>query len=86
MALVQYKDEINNVTITKKMFPPKKVDRIERWFDAARKVIPEIPDPIAQGYGILRTQMTVKWIVWELTSPKGERSYVVIDRSIPSIG
>jgi len=82
MALVQFKDEINNVCITRKMAAPKKVERVEYWFKAARKVIPEIPGT----YQSRTTQVTGKWITWELESPRGERCYVVIDRSIPAIG
>lgn len=82
MALVLFRDEINKVEISKKMFPPKKVTSLEHWFKQACKTITQIP----ADHSTINTQCNSRWITWELTSPKGERSYVVIDRSVPSIG
>lgn len=83
MALVVFRDEVNNVEISKKMFPPKKVTVLEQWFKAARKVIPQIP---GDSLRIINTQVSSRWITWELYSHKEERTYVIIDRSVPSIG
>lgn len=82
MALVVFRDQVNNVEISKKMFPPKKVASLEHWLKEARKVISQIPTDCS----VINTQCNSRWITWELTSPKGERTYVVIDRSVPSIG
>jgi len=86
MPTVQFVDEIHGVRITKQMFPPKKVDRIEYWFIEALKTIPEIPRPSRDNYEIINTQMSLKWLTWTLTSPKGERVYVTIDRQARSFG
>lgn len=80
MAMVQYRDEINGVDITRRMFPPKKVERLEHWYKAARKVITEIPDIQLSGMEVINTQCTIDWITWEVKDSRGFRSYVVINR------
>lgn len=87
MALVQFKDEINRVTITRRMFPPKKVESLMHWLKSARKVIPEIPDVWdSNAWQVINTQMSVKWITWEISDHQQHRCYVVIDRKADSIG
>ncbi len=84
MALVQFKDEINNVSITRRMSAPKKVTRLDHWYKAARKTIPQIPDLLVPGTSIINTQCTFQWITWEVKDEVGNRSYVVINRRIDS--
>jgi hypothetical protein len=76
--LVQYRDEPNNVSITRTMFAPRRgISDASQWFKEARKIIPQIP----LDHGLLLTQCTPHWITWELEHPQtGARSYVVIDR------
>lgn len=82
MAIVVFRDEINKIEVNKRMFPPKKVEHLDHWFRQACKTISQIPATHTQ----INTQCNARWITWELTSPKGERSYVVIDRRAPAIG
>ena len=85
MALVVFRDEINGVEISKKMFPPKKVTSLDHWLKEARKTVREIPS-IADTKTVINTQASVRWIAWELFNHKDERTYVIIDRNVPSIG
>jgi len=86
MALVQFKDEIKGIEITRRMSAPKKVERLESWYKEARKIIPQIPDIQLQGYEVINTQCTVNWITWEVKDEVGNRSYVVINRRADSLG
>lgn len=86
MAIVQFKDEINKVEITRRMSAPKKVTRLEHWYKEARRIIPQIPDIQMPGMEVINTQCTFKWITWEVKDPKGHRSYVVINRRADSLG
>lgn len=85
MALVQLRNEVKGVNITKRMPTPKKMT-LEGWFKAARKLIPEIPDPKNSDWIISHEHAEVKWIKYELHNTVQERCYVVIDRTVPSIG
>lgn len=85
MALVQYRFESKNINITKRMGAPKKMT-LEGWFKASRKLIPEIPDPRNSDWMISHEHADVKWIKYEMHNTVQERCYVIIDRTIPSIG
>jgi hypothetical protein len=85
MALVVYRDQVNGVEISKKMFPPKKVSSLDHWLKEARKVVSQIPRE-ADTKNVINTQVSARWIAWEIFNHKDERSYVIIDRSVPSIG
>lgn len=85
MALVQYRNEVKEISITKRMGAPKKMT-MEAWFKAARKLIPEIPDPKNSDWMISHEHAEIKWIRFELHNTVQERCYVVIDRMVPLIG
>lgn len=95
MAMIQFRKESTSpqqpdpICITKRMHAPKYAT-LEAWFKAARRIIPEIPNPKNSSWAILNENATVKWIRFELvnnTEERGpERCYVIIDRQVPAIG
>jgi hypothetical protein len=89
MPAVQFRDEVNKVNITKKMFTPKKADQISAWWREARKLIPQIPDPYTNGdwrFEPDRPEITIGYIRWSMVNKKSERVHLVIDRKTPSLG
>lgn len=66
--------------------PTRKVGDVWKWFAEARKAIPEIPNPVLDGWGIKEHGSTLEKIAFELESPNSGFAYVTIDRTIPYIG
>lgn len=89
MARVQYRWPSANIDIMKTYVIPKQVTKIEAWWKAARRAIPEIPDVFvgsprmlnsASGWMYTHHTADIKWIKFDLESASGEKAYVVIDR------
>lgn len=80
-------DKPDRQPISKKFGTPKKIT-LEAYFKAARKVIPEIPNPKDTDWQIFKEEASrdSRWIVYELSNSVGERAKVVIDRTVPLIG
>lgn len=85
MALAQYRDEINKVCISKRFAAPK-VASVQHWYRAARNVIPELPDIRKTDWYIFSEEATTRYIKYDLRNAKDERKYLIIDRTVPSIG
>lgn len=95
MARVQYVWLAGKVDVTKTYIIPKQVTRLEAWWKAARRAIPEIPEihlgavrMLHSGSGWMYTNHDAdpKWIKFEMESSSGEKAYVVIDRRASAIG
>lgn len=89
MALVRFNFSTpTSIPIAKKFGAPKKVERMDAWFKAARKVIPEIPNPDQTDWQITCEHATVdaKYITFEMANSVGDRCSVIIDRTIGLIG
>ena len=73
--------------ITKKFGAPKKMT-LEAWFKAARKMIPEIPDPSKTDWIIFHEEASrdAIMITYELQNTVGDRCKVEINRKVPLIG
>lgn len=84
MAAAQFRDQVRGVDITKRFGAPKRAT-MKEWFRAARKVIPEIPNPRTDPWVISFEHAEVKWIKFELTNHEGYRVHLVIDRTAPSM-
>lgn len=87
MALVQFKNS-EAIEISKKMAAPKKVEHMQQWFRAARKVIPEIPNPEQTDWQITNeyADNNAKFISFEMHNTVGGKCVVTIDRKVPFIG
>ena len=81
------KDKPDFIPISKKFGAPKKMT-LEAWFKAARKMIPEIPDPKKTDWIIYNEEATRDsvYIIYEMSNTVGERCKVTINRKIPLIG
>ncbi len=86
MALTQYRDLKKNITISKRMGAPKKVERMEAWLKEARKVIPQIPSVKDTDWQITHQLATSKRIIFEMHNSIGEACTVEIDRTQSLIG
>lgn len=69
-----------------RMFSPRNITSERAWFKAARKVIPEIPDPEKTDWQITSTQIDTRWIRYTLHNSVGESATVLIDRQVPGLG
>lgn len=94
MGLVQYRNQLAKIDITKTYIFPKKVERLEEWWKAARRVIPEIPEVL---FGAFRVQASSGWMMtnssaspsfvrFDLENVQGEKAYVIIDRKAHAVG
>lgn len=89
MALARFNhSKPGSIPISRKFGAPKKVEQMSAWFKAARKVIPEIPNPEQTDWQITCEHATsdAKFITFELANSVGDRCSVIIDRSISLIG
>ncbi|TXH42027.1 MAG: hypothetical protein E6Q97_36420 [Desulfurellales bacterium] len=86
MAVVQYRNEIRQQDISRRMFAPKKVTEIDAWFKAARSVIPEIPNPKDTDWSIFNHSASPDYIRFDMFNSIGERCYIIIARRHPAIG
>jgi hypothetical protein len=86
MPLAEFNFPAKNIRRQKRMFPPKKVYSLPHWQKQARKLIPDIPDAPNGYWRILHEDVTVQWIKLTYESTAGERCYLTIDRTAPSIG
>lgn len=86
MALAQYRNQANDVNITKKIPAPRKVEKMEAWFKEARKMIPQIPNPKETDWIISHETATIKYVRFDMVNTVGEKCQVVIDRTQPFIG
>lgn len=61
---------------------------LEAWFKAARKVLPEIPNPQMTDWQIFSEEATRDsiTIIYDMHNTIGERCKVVINRKVPLIG
>lgn len=84
MALAQYRNEVAGVEKTRRLGAPKLATQ-KGWYRAVRKVIPEVPDVKNSDWTIYTYQAGIKWIRFDFVNSVGERAYLVIDRSVPSI-
>jgi hypothetical protein len=66
------------------MFAPVKAT-MRAWFKGARKVIPSIPDAPNGDWNITHEEADLKWIKFTLQNLKGDRCYLIIDRTAPSL-
>ena len=88
MALGRFtKSDPSFIAVSRKFGAPKKMT-MEAWFKAARKVMPEIPDPTKTDWIITHEEASrdAKYITFELSNTVGERGHLLIDRTIPLIG
>lgn len=89
MALARFKtSKPDSIPISRKFGAPKKVTEMSAWFKAARKVIPEIPDPKNSDWIIYHEEASrdAKHIHFEMQNTVGERCSIIIDRTISLIG
>jgi hypothetical protein len=110
MALIQFRDEVRKINVTKRMFAPKKhVCDVMQWYKDAGKLIKELPvlclgsfdhhnncvmphgtqhpnEPKAHWHLAETPYVTPKWIKFTLVNMIGEKSHLIIDRSVPAIG
>lgn len=73
--------------ISRKFGAPKKMT-LEAWFKAARKVIPEIPNPEKTDWQIIQQEATRDsiHIIYDLANSIGDRCKLTINRKVPLIG
>lgn len=91
MAIVQFRDEQANppVSISKRMFPPKKVSSLVHWWRQCRKVIHQIPDAEGGEWEWLgEAQISPSYIRWTIVkrADQERRCHVIVDRTAASIG
>jgi hypothetical protein len=102
MALAQYTNMHQGVTITRHLGAPKKAT-LKAWYQACCKVIKELPKlsdapvplngnpapiPRSEDFWYLFTEpeVSIQWIKFTLMNGLDEKAHLVIDRSKPSIG
>jgi hypothetical protein len=85
MPTVQFNDPSLNKVINRRMFAPKTATT-RHWYKEARSAIPDIPDLKKTTWTIHTEDVDLKWIKFTLVNPEGQRCYVVIDRTTPSLG
>lgn len=88
MALVQFRCETKDISETRRMFAPKKVDDLNAWWKAARTALPRIPDTKLGFWNIItEPEITPSYIRWTLEEHStSTRAYVIIDRRAPGLG
>lgn len=83
MPQVQYHSPTESIRLTKRMDTPKNMSQLKYWIRAARKVIPEIPNPEKDSAWYIETQdANTDYIRFDLRSREGIRVYVVILRQV----
>lgn len=83
MAAAQFQDTTNNINVVKRFPAPKKAT-IKAWYAAARKVIPQMPKQ-SDGWTITCQSLSTTGIVFDMVNSQGVRTYLVIDRTAPSM-
>lgn len=86
MPIVQYVNKVEDVRKTATMPTPKRNSEMLYWFKAARKVIPEIPNPGVDGWIIEHQDANTDWIRYDLRSPIHGKANVVIMRQQAKFG
>jgi hypothetical protein len=92
MPTVQYVNLIRGVDITATMPTPKRITELAQWLKHAQLAIKEIPRPIAEaqsmalsawsdGWYVLNTDITEKWIKFNIENKFSEKAHIVIDRT-----
>lgn len=80
MPIVQY--TTNKDIIEERNMPtPRRMDKIEYWYKAARKAIPSIPDVNKTIWSIIQITTTLSTIIFELSDGIGNKRAVIIDRT-----
>jgi hypothetical protein len=75
------------VRVERRFGAPKKMT-LEAWFAAARKVIPEVPNPKQTDWFVHHEEASrdATWIVYDLQNTVGEKARLTINRKVPLIG
>lgn len=84
MAEAQFRNETQNISITRRMGAPKTAT-LQAWFKEIRKHIPQVPDPKKTDWLIFHQHADLKWIKFEMQNSVGERCYIVVNRQTPSM-
>ena len=85
MPMVQFRNEVDRINITKNMPHPKRVGDIKAWFKGCRSVVPEIPncyDSNAFWRFASDPDISIDWIRWDIVHKvTAHRCYIVVNRS-----
>src|SRR5262245_38280849 len=92
MPTVQFVNMGRKINKTATMPTPRRITELEQWLKHAQLAIPEIPRSIAgapelavtqwsDGWHVFSTDISDKWIKFNLQNKFGEKAHIVIDRT-----
>lgn len=92
MPIAQYTNMHRSISVNRSMPTPKRMSELRYWLKEAQKWIKEIPRQIAEseasadrsigtdGWFVANTDVSVKWIKFNLENRIGEKAHLVINR------
>lgn len=98
MPTVQYTNLLANISRTSSMPTPKRITELRHWLRGAQTAIREIPRNIAEaqsmaimgvghdGWYVQNSDVSQKWIKFNIENRFGERAHIVIDRTPRGLG
>lgn len=85
MPIAQFSDVPNNIRKTATIATPKKIQNLEHWLRAAKKAIPEVPDPRDGKFKILHQGANANFVNFELIDQYDHRVYLTIQRKAAAL-